>query len=99
MFNKSDMVYSDYKWTAQADLDNPKIIGGTDHSELNRTEGYEMIYYIRSLARTWNWKDDAIRACQKLERTIRSKVPENIRTHLAIKTWIEHNFNDFWETL
>lgn len=99
MFNKSDMVYTDYKWTAKADFDNPKIIGGNDHSELNRTEGYEMLYYIRSLAKTWNWKDDAIKACQKLEKTIRSIVPDTIRTHIEIKTWIEHNFKNFWETL
>ncbi len=99
MFDKSNMVYSDYKWTARADHDNPKIVGGNEYSELNRTEGYEMLYYIRTLARTWGWKDDAIRACQKLEKTIRTKVPENIRTHSAIKFWIENNFKSFWDTL
>lgn len=93
------MVFTDYKWTAQADLDNPKIVGGNDHSELNRTEGYEMIYYIRSLGRSWGWKDDAIGACKKLEKTIRQKVPANIRTHSGIKTWIEYNFKSFWDTL
>jgi hypothetical protein len=41
--------------SAQADHDNPKIIHGTDHTELNRTEGYEMLYFINSLARSWDW--------------------------------------------
>lgn len=99
MFNQNDMIYKDYRWTAAADLDNPKIVGGLDHSELNRSEGYEMLYYIRSLAKTWGWKDDAIRACQKLERTIRQKVPSNFRTHSEIKNWIELNFQSFWNTL
>ena len=98
MFDKNDMVYLDYKWTAKADHDNPKIIGGNDHSELNRTEGYEMLYYIRSLAKSWDWKDDAIKACQKLEKTIRIKVPESYRTHSGIKVWIENNFKTFWDT-
>jgi len=93
------MVFTDYKWTAIADLDNPKIVGGNDHSELNRTEGYEMLYYIRSLGKSWDWKDDAIRAFQKLEKTVILKVPTNIRTHSAIKTWIESNFKSFWDTL
>ena len=99
MYNKSDMVYVDYVWKATADIDNPKFVGGNDHSELNRSEGYEMLYYIRSLAKTWNWKDDAIRACQKLEKTIRTKVPSNIRTHTGIRVWIESNFKDFWDSL
>jgi hypothetical protein len=43
-YKRSDMVYQDYKWQARADHDNPKIIGGTDHSELNRSEGYEILY-------------------------------------------------------
>ncbi len=99
MFDKKDMVYTDYVWNAKADLDNPKIVGGNDHAELNRSEGYEILYYIRSLSKTWGWKDDAIRACQKLERTIRTKVPGNIRTHGEIKDWIQINFKDFWDTI
>lgn len=91
------MVYKDYKWTAAADYDNPKVISGNDHSELNRTEGYEMLYFIRSLAKSWDWKDEAIRACQKIERTIRMYVPATIRTHSAIKQWIETNYTSFWD--
>ena len=99
MFDKKDLIYVDYKWTAVADLDNPKIINNSDSSLLNRTEGYEMIYYIRSLAKTWDWPDDAIRACQKLEKTIKTKVPETIRTHGEIKSWIQSHFKEFWDTL
>jgi hypothetical protein len=41
----------------RADHDNPKIIGGNDHTELNRTEGYEMLYFIRSLSKTFGWAE------------------------------------------
>ena len=99
MFKKSDMVYSDYSWKASSNLDDPKVISGNDYNELNRSEGYEMIYFIRSLAKSWEWKDDAIRACQKLEKTIRTRVPSNIQRHGDIKSWIEANFKDFWDTL
>ena len=99
MFNKNDMFYSDYKWTARVNLDNPKIIGSNDHSELNRTEGYEMLYFIRSLGKSWDWKEDAIKSFQKLEKTIKLKVPANIRKHSEIKKWIEVNFKDFWDAL
>lgn len=99
MFAKKDLIFTDYKWTAVADLDNPKIVGNPDNTLLNRTEGYEMIYYIRSLAKSWDWPDDAIKAYQKLEKTIRTKVPETIRTHGEIKSWIQSNFKDFWDAL
>lgn len=90
---KSQMVYGDYRWSARADHDNPKIILGTDHSELNRTEGYEMLYFINSLARTWGWQENtALSSYQNLERVIQAKVPSNVRTHGKIKEWIQANY-------
>lgn len=47
-FTKAEMLYDDgkyYKWSAKADHDNPYYTKGTDHSELNRTEGYEVLYF------------------------------------------------------
>jgi len=83
-YTSQNMYYNDFKWTARADHDNPKIIGGTDHAELNRTEGYEMLYFIKSLAKTWGWADNSpIASYQHLERIIRTEVPSNIRTHFV----------------
>lgn len=90
MYSKSQMVFDDYKWAARADHDNPKIISGTDHAELNRSEGYEMLYFINSLAKSWNW-NDSLASYQHLERVIRQEVPSNTRTHGGIKSWIEAN--------
>lgn len=92
-YQKSQMVYSDYKWTAKADHENPKFIGAQEAAMLNRQEGYEMLYFINSLALTWNWPDNLV-SRQKLERIIREKVPSNIRTHGAIRSWIEQNYSE-----
>lgn len=92
MYTRGNMVFGDYKWTARADHDNPKIIGGTDHAQLNRTEGYEMLYFINSLARTWNWQNTAVDSYQHLERIIRQEVPSSIRTHTGIKDWISAHY-------
>jgi hypothetical protein len=86
------MVYTDYKWFARADHDNPKITGGTDHSELNRTEGYEMLYFINRLADVWNWFNPPLQSLQHLEKIIRDEVPSSIRTHKGIENWIESNY-------
>lgn len=93
-YTRTNMVYGDYKWNARADYDNPKIIGGTDHVELNRTEGYEMLYFINSLARTWNWVNPNLASYQNLERIIRTEVPSSTRTHSGIMNWIAANYKN-----
>ena len=93
-YTRGNMYYSDYKWFARADHDNPKIIGGNDHSELNRTEGYEMLYFINSLAKKWGWTNPPLQSLQHLEQIIRTKVPSNIRTHAGIQEWIASNYKN-----
>lgn len=90
---KADLTYSDYKWAAKADHDNPKIIGGNDHSQLNRTEGYEMLYFMNSLMHSWGWSVGSNASARNLERVIKTEVPHNIRTHSGIKQWIESNYS------
>ncbi len=90
-YQKSQMIYSNYKWTAKADHDNPKIIGAQDSALLNREEGYEMLYFINSLALTWKWEDN-LTSLQKLERIIKTEVPSNIRKHSEIKNWIQQHY-------
>jgi hypothetical protein len=99
-YKKSDMVYKNYKWTAGADFDDPQFKKYQEHSELNRTEGYEVLWFINYCARQWAWKEDAlIASCQKLEKVIHTKVPDPPRTHAAIKTWIEKNYITFWDSI
>ena len=93
------MVYFDYKWTARSDNDDPDFKNHQESAELNRTEGYEMIDFIDYLAYKWNWADDNVASRQKLEKTIRTKVPSSIRTHKDIREWIEANHTAFWKEI
>ena len=98
-YKKSNMVYSDYHWKAKDDHDDPNFIHKPDSTELNRTEGYEMLYFINYCAQKWKWGGENISSMQKLEKTIRTKVPSSIRNHTAIRLWIEVHFKDFWDDI
>jgi hypothetical protein len=94
-FERSQMLYNDgtyYKWTAKADHDNPYYIKGTDHSELNRTEGYEVLYFINHVGKIYWEKEPSTASYQKIERMIRYSVPSNQRTHKKVADWIVTNW-------
>ena len=96
-YTRSQMLYDDgiyYKWSARADHDNPYYTGGTDYSELNRTEGYEVLYFINHLGDKF-WPGRAnLPVYQKIEKMIRYSVPSNIRTHKQIADWMISNWKN-----
>src|SRR4051812_24439713 len=96
-YTKSQMLYDDgkyYKWTAKADHDNPYYKKGTDHSELNRTEGYEVLYFINHIAEKYWTKDPPnLATYNKIEKMIRYSVPSNTKTHKKIASWIIANWS------
>ncbi len=92
LMQPTNLIYTDYKWQAIKDHVNPKIIEDIDHEEFNRTEGYEMLYFINSLAQTWGWKNPHKRSFQKLERIIRIEVPDTIHKHSEIMEWISAHY-------
>jgi len=71
---KSDMV--DYKWNDKAISNKARSIAVDEQSELNHTEGFEMLNYITSLAKTRGWKIDNMSSFGHLE--------ESERKYLAI---------------
>jgi hypothetical protein len=91
-YTKNQMCFHDYHWAAIANYDNPKFIAGSDQTELDRVEGYEILFFINSLAKTWNWSDNEF-SCKHLEQIIRNEVPSTIITHSRIKDWISSNYN------
>jgi len=92
-YERNQMVYKDkYKWTAPSDHDNPYVRHGKEAKELNRSEGYEMIYFINALAKAWNWTNAPVASYQNLERIIKDKVPHHIHKHDEIKKWIEQHY-------
>lgn len=96
-FTKAQMLYDDgiyYKWNARADHDNPYYRHGSDYTELNRTEGYEVLYFINHIVdKRWSPPVNTI-TYQKIERMIRYVVPHDIRSHLKIENWIVNNWNN-----
>lgn len=96
-FQRLQMLYDDgkyYKWDAKMDNDNPYYTHGKDHSEMNKTEGYEVLYFINHLGRNF-WETAPNTATfQKVERMIKESIPGNIRTHKAKEQWIIKNWNN-----
>jgi hypothetical protein len=96
-YKKSEMLYDDgkyYKWNAVADHDNPYYTKGTDHSELNRTEGYEVLYFINHIGvKHWTANPPNLAVYNKIERMIRYSVPSDSRTHKKIADWIISNWS------
>jgi len=91
---QSQMLLNDgkyYKWAAKADHDNPYYRSGADHSELNRTEGYEVLYFINHLVAK-KWRQADIGVYQQIERKIKA-APPTTRTHKGIEDWIIATWN------
>lgn len=92
-YQKNEMVYEEqYKWTANANHDNPHVRDGKEGMELNRSEGYEMLDFINALAKDWKWENVDLSSYRNLERIIKNQVPHHIHKHEEIKRWIELNY-------
>lgn len=85
LLGTNDLVFKDYSWTVLGD-DDPKKTGHPDNVLLNRTEGYEVLPFLR---RNFNSVADA----QKAERAIRNKVPGNLRSRAHILQWLQQNWS------
>ena len=64
----------------EGDHDNPYYIKRADYLELNKTEGYEILYFINHIGKE-HWSIQPIEATyQKIESMIRYDVPSNVKT-------------------
>lgn len=87
---KSDLYYTDYKWTAYGG-DDPKITGKPDNTLFNRHEGYEVLYLINSFSEKHAFKQKEYGT--KIEKMIRNELPSDIRGQEKVVSWIENNWN------
>lgn len=92
-YKKIDMRFFDYNWNAKQ-INDSEFIQGNEYKELNRKDGFEMLHYINSLAKTWGWQTDNLSSFRHLEGIIRNEVPESLRTHADILIWIENNYTN-----
>lgn len=90
-FNRSEMYFKDYRWDARSENDDPRVRRQPDSTLVDRTEGYEVLYFVNSCAYSW-WNEPInIQSFQKIERLLR-RAPSNLRSHGNLKTWIVNNW-------
>jgi hypothetical protein len=87
---KADLFYTDYKWTVYAN-DNPKVTGQPDSTLLNRTEGYEILYFVNTFCEIYGLKNKV--SAVKVEKMIRNEVPSHIHSQEKIEDCIEANWS------
>ncbi len=86
LLTATDLQYQ-YSWTALPP-DDPRRRGVDSHF-LNRNEGYEVLYFLNSLAANNNWnKATALHA----EWLIRERLPGNVRGHAEVWQWLIDNW-------
>ncbi len=88
-FNKIDMIYDDYEWTALPN-DDPEITDFPDSVFLNRHQGYEVLDFINKIAKIL--KLDNVESCQKIEKMLREDLPSEERSHENVMTWVLVNW-------
>lgn len=94
-YTSLQMLYKNYKWQARAAVDNPYYIKGTDYSEINKSEGYEVLYFLNHLGKTLNWTNEPDLAdYQKMERILINHVPSK-STHKRAEEFIVNNWDKY----
>jgi hypothetical protein len=98
-FTKANLQFTDYKWNAKDEGDDPKVTGSPDNDLLDRNEGYEVLAFIKRYVEKRKWVDadnkplvsPSIGTGQKVERLIR-QCPSNKRSHKNIEEWVAENW-------
>lgn len=91
MFSKKNLKFNDqYSWEATK-TDNPNIKGSPDNDLLNRTEGYEVLYFIQQFMK--KQKTRSIKTGVKAEALIINYIPSHIRSRKDIEDWLIENWN------
>lgn len=84
IFNRSDMQYT-YRWTARPE-DNPNFRKGSDYRNLNRSEGYEMLFVVNEFLKLKGLTSTA--SGQKVENLIKGKLPSRVFSHTELYSWL-----------
>jgi len=96
-FKKSEMYYTDYKWSAREEKDDPRVTGEPDSTLLDRNEGYEVLYFVNAYFRKNDHSGISTVQYQFIERGVRA-CPGNIRSQEGIEKGIRENWiNDLAE--
>ena len=92
-FERTQMLYN-YNWQAKAANDNPYYTKGVDHSEINKTEGYEVLYFLNHMGKKCFKTEPATIIYQKMERILINHVPPK-STHKKAEDFIVNNWKNY----
>ena len=87
LLGKNELQYA-YSWKAYG-ADDPKVTGKPDSTLCNRSEGYEVLYLINSLAEKHGWVRKTTGL--NIEKMIHDRLPSSIRSQKEIIIWLEEH--------
>ena len=96
-YNKSDMYYNNYSWTA-INGDDPRVSGEPDSTLLNRSEGYEMLYFVNKFIEKHPYMPggNPNRAGRVIEFIIKNRISTDIRSQKNIEDFIVEYWNSLY---
>ncbi|KRT15911.1 hypothetical protein ASU31_10390 [Pedobacter ginsenosidimutans] len=87
-FTKTDLAYKGYKDSAWPD-DDPKLTGKPDSTMLNRSESYEMVYFINRYMAGKTWKQKG--TFNKIEAYLKEHKADS-KSHAFWRAELDKNF-------
>lgn len=88
-FVKEDLAFDGYNHTAWPD-DDPRLTGKQDSILLNKSESYEMVYFINRYMTAKAWKQKE--TFQKIEKYLKES-KERDKSHYFWRSHLLENFN------
>lgn len=67
-----------------------KVGGFPEGLPLNVNEGFELLYFITRYMDSRGWQSTI--TFQNIESVLKTRLPFNVRTHSAVKEWLDVNF-------
>lgn len=85
---KADLLLKDYSWKALGD--DPKNKNKTERTQINRKQGYEVLYFINYFLEKYLLKEP--QTGRKIEQMLRHQVPATMKDRKAIEMWLVDNW-------
>jgi hypothetical protein len=86
LLGRADVDEAAYRWT-HASPDDPRILGKPDYSEVDRREGYEVLYLVNRYAAEHGLGREGALAALRGIRT----APGEHRTRIELERWLDAN--------
>lgn len=90
-YNRSDLVFSDYRWSLYTS-DDPRVIGTPDGTPFNPLEGYEMLYLVNRIMQQLGLITTV--SGHLIERMIRGDLPPDMEcSQELVSRWVINHWS------